>query len=50
MANITHAIVRCMDGRLNEPLGRYLIEIGFPKVYDLLSLPGGARDFQDKQS
>ncbi|MBD3252002.1 hypothetical protein GF380_06175 [Candidatus Uhrbacteria bacterium] len=43
-------VIRCMDGRLNNPIQAFLTEQGITGAYDLLSLPGGPKDLQDSGS
>jgi hypothetical protein len=50
MTHFDWAVIRCMDGRLNTPLAKFLEESGVPSSYDLISIPGGARDLNDKTS
>lgn len=51
MTRFNWTVVRCMDGRLNVPISKYLARIGIvPPAYDLLSLPGGPRDLRNRQS
>ncbi len=44
------AVVRCMDGRLNEALTAFLKTSGIPDLHDLISVPGGARDVNSTES
>jgi hypothetical protein len=39
-----------MDGRLNEPVETFVRSYGLPASYDLISVPGGARDVSDTSS
>jgi carbonic anhydrase len=50
MTQLDWAVVRCMDGRLNKPLAAFLQAYGLPEAYDLISVPGGARDVNDAES
>lgn len=47
MTEMDWAVVRCMDGRLNQPVAEFLKTEGIPDTHDLISIPGGARDLND---
>lgn len=46
-AKLDWAIIRCIDGRLNEAIEAYLEEMGVPTLHDVYSLPGGPKDLID---